>query len=72
MWCRTLADTAMSLLPGTGELLEVYLGDRLGLYEHLTGEPMTASDLASRGGIAERYAREWLEGQAVSIKALSR
>ena len=55
----------MSLI-GTAELLEVYLGDRLGLYEHLTGEPVTAGELATRGGIAERYAREWLEGQAVS------
>jgi hypothetical protein len=55
----------MSLI-GTAELMEIYLGDRLGLYEHLTAEPLTSGGLASRGGIAERYAREWLEGQAVS------
>lgn len=55
----------MSLI-GTAEMMGVYLGDRLGLYEHLTAESLTAGDLASRGGIAERYAREWLEGQAVS------
>jgi len=55
----------MSLI-GTAEVMDIYLGDRLGLYEHLTAESLTAGDLASRGGIAERYAREWLEGQAVS------
>jgi len=43
----------------------VYLGDRLGLYEALTeAGPSTASEVAARAGIAERYAREWLESQA--------
>jgi 2-polyprenyl-3-methyl-5-hydroxy-6-metoxy-1,4-benzoquinol methylase len=55
----------MSLI-ATAELLEVYLGDRLGLYQHLTEEPLTPAELAARSDIAERYAREWLEAQAVS------
>lgn len=61
-----LAERIFTSLIGTAELLEVYLGDRLGLYEHLTDGWLTASELAERNSIAERYAREWLEAQAVS------
>ena len=40
---------------------------RLGLYEALAGAgPVTAAELAGRAGIAARYAREWLEQQAVA------
>jgi 2-polyprenyl-3-methyl-5-hydroxy-6-metoxy-1,4-benzoquinol methylase len=49
------------------ELLSVHLGHRLGLYEVLaTSESCTSSELASAAGIAERYAREWLEQQATA------
>jgi 2-polyprenyl-3-methyl-5-hydroxy-6-metoxy-1,4-benzoquinol methylase len=49
------------------ELMSVYLGDRLGLYRALHADgPTTAPELARRAGIAERYALEWLEGQAAS------
>jgi 2-polyprenyl-3-methyl-5-hydroxy-6-metoxy-1,4-benzoquinol methylase len=52
---------------GTFELMAVYVGDRLGLYRALhDGGPATAAELATRTGIAERYAREWLEQQAVA------
>jgi 2-polyprenyl-3-methyl-5-hydroxy-6-metoxy-1,4-benzoquinol methylase len=51
----------------TMELANVELGIRLGLYEALAGAgPVTAADLAGRAGIAARYAREWLEQQAVA------
>jgi len=51
----------------TVELANVELGVRLGLYETLAGAgPVTAAALASSAGIAERYAREWLEQQAVA------
>ena len=51
----------------TIELANVELGVRLGLYEALAGAgPVTAAELASSAGIAERYAREWLEQQAVA------
>ena len=41
------------------------MGDRLGLYEALRdGSAVTSSELAATTGIAERYAREWLEQQA--------
>lgn len=51
---------------GTAELMNVYLGDRLGLYGPLAERSMTSSELAASAGIAERYAREWLEEQAVA------
>jgi 2-polyprenyl-3-methyl-5-hydroxy-6-metoxy-1,4-benzoquinol methylase len=51
----------------TMELANVELGIRLGLYDALAGAgPVTASALATRAQIAERYAREWLEQQAVA------
>ena len=61
-----LSERIFTSLVGTAELMEIYLGDRLDLYTHLATESLTSGELASRGGIAERYAREWLEGQAVS------
>jgi 2-polyprenyl-3-methyl-5-hydroxy-6-metoxy-1,4-benzoquinol methylase len=52
---------------GFGDLLHVYIGDRLGLYRTLANEgPATSAELARRAGIDERYAREWLEQQAVA------
>lgn len=49
------------------EMFSIYVGDRLGLYRALAeGGPSTAADLARRAGIDERYAREWLEQQAVA------
>lgn len=44
-----------------------FLGDHLGYYRALASHgPMTSAELGSRSGTAERYAREWLEHQAVS------
>ena len=52
---------------GYFDVLAIRLGDRLGLYRALAdGGPQTTAELAARAGIAERYAREWLEQQAVS------
>jgi len=49
------------------ELFSVHLGCELGLYRALeSGGPATPPELAARAGIAERYAREWLEQQAVA------
>lgn len=51
----------------SNEMLTVYLGVDLGLYDALKEHgPATAHELASRTGIAERYAQEWLEQQAVA------
>jgi 2-polyprenyl-3-methyl-5-hydroxy-6-metoxy-1,4-benzoquinol methylase len=51
---------------GMGEVLTVYLGDKLGLYAALGSRSATPAELASRAGVAERYAREWLEQQAAA------
>jgi SAM-dependent methyltransferase len=44
-----------------------YLGDRLGLWQALASvESATSAELADRCGLAERYLREWLSGQAAT------
>ena len=49
------------------ELANVELGIRLGLYEAMAGAgAMTSAELAETCGVHERYAREWLEQQAVA------
>src|SRR4051812_38683002 len=49
------------------ELGAVYLGDQLGLYKALKeAGPATSLQLAERTHTHERYAREWLEQQAVT------
>lgn len=49
------------------ELFGIYLGKELGLYEALrSGRSLTPPELAQEAGIAPRYAREWLEQQAVA------
>jgi SAM-dependent methyltransferase len=43
----------------------ILIGDKLGLYRAMAdGTPVTAADLASRTGTAERYVREWLNANA--------
>lgn len=52
---------------GTVDVLTVYIGDRLGLYRALRdGGSATPSELASKCSVNGRYAREWLEQQAVA------
>ena len=49
------------------EMFSIYVGDRLGLYRALVQSgPSTSTQLARAAGIDERYAREWLEQQAVA------
>jgi 2-polyprenyl-3-methyl-5-hydroxy-6-metoxy-1,4-benzoquinol methylase len=61
-----LAERLFGAALGAFDLLTIALGDRLGLYRSLaTDGPATPAELAKRTGIAPRYAREWLEGQAV-------
>jgi 2-polyprenyl-3-methyl-5-hydroxy-6-metoxy-1,4-benzoquinol methylase len=60
-----LADRLFRDMAGALELLTVYLGERLGLYQALYAEgPATSGELAGRTGATERYVREWLEHQA--------
>jgi len=42
----------------------VVIGEKLGLYKALAGEPMTSAQLAARTNTDERYVREWLSSQA--------
>jgi len=51
---------------GVMDIATVYLGDRLGLYQALSGSPASAPELATRTGLDARYVREWLEQQAIS------
>jgi SAM-dependent methyltransferase len=49
------------------EAASIALGRRLGLYRALEdGGPSTATELGAAAGIHPRYAREWLEQQAVA------
>ena len=49
------------------EVAATYLGDHLGLYQAMRDiGPTTSPQIAGRAGINERYAREWLEQQAVA------
>lgn len=50
---------------GALELQSIHIGRRLGLYESLRS-PRTTAELAEHAGIDPRYAREWLEQQAVA------
>jgi 2-polyprenyl-3-methyl-5-hydroxy-6-metoxy-1,4-benzoquinol methylase len=62
-----LAERLFGASLGAYEVLTVNLGDRLGLYRALaeTG-PATSAEVAETTGTHERYAREWLEQQAVA------
>src|SRR5688572_32302969 len=61
-----LATRLLGAVLASLDLQAVYLGERLGLYRALQdGGPATATELAERAGIHPRYAREWLEHQAV-------
>ena len=52
---------------GFMEILSIYVGDRLGLYRAIAASGgATAHELATRTDTHERYAREWLEQQAVA------
>ncbi len=53
---KVLGDTS-----GMTVMLMAHLGDRLGLFKALADNgPVTSGELATRAGINERYAREWL------------
>jgi 2-polyprenyl-3-methyl-5-hydroxy-6-metoxy-1,4-benzoquinol methylase len=62
-----LAEQLFGAALGVLELATTQLGLELGLYDALAdGGPATSAELAARAGIAERYAREWLEQQAAA------
>src|SRR3954468_1743470 len=62
-----LAERLLGATLGALELHSVYLGSELGLYDTLERDgALTPDELAEQAGIAPRYAREWLEQQAVA------
>jgi 2-polyprenyl-3-methyl-5-hydroxy-6-metoxy-1,4-benzoquinol methylase len=62
-----LAERLFGATLGALELFSVYLGVELGLYRTLERHgALTPQDLAGHAGIDPRYAREWLEQQAVA------
>jgi SAM-dependent methyltransferase len=64
---EALVERAFEALIGSLELASMHLGERLGLYAALDeAGPCTSGELAARAGVDERYAREWLEQQAVA------
>lgn len=51
----------------TMDLLHIYVGHKLGIYKLMAaGEALSVADLAAMAGMHPRYAREWLEQQAVT------
>ena len=61
------ADRLLASALGFADILAAHLGDRLGWYRSLAAAgPSTAAELAERTGTSPRYAREWLEQQAVT------
>lgn len=62
-----LAERLFSSAVASFDLAGVYLGLRLGWYASLEADgPTTPQELAERTGTDARYAREWLEQQAVA------
>jgi SAM-dependent methyltransferase len=62
-----VADRLLSAALGALDVLAIALGERLGYYQVLAQhEPLTPAGLAAASHTAPRYAREWLEQQAVS------
>jgi hypothetical protein len=62
-----LAERLSGATLGALELFSVQLGAELGLYGSLAQRgQQTAGELAGSAGIAPRYAREWLQEQAVA------
>ena len=61
------AERILESVLGCFDVFTIFLGDRLGLYETLAKDgPLPSRDLAIRTRTHERYAREWLEQQAMS------
>jgi hypothetical protein len=62
-----VAGRLMAAAMGTLDILAVALGERLGYYRLLAQSgPLTPAGLAAASRTAPRYAREWLEQQAVT------
>ncbi|WP_370614531.1 class I SAM-dependent methyltransferase [Mumia sp. Pv 4-285] len=64
---EAFAERIFASVLGAMDCLTIALGDSLGLYDALAEHgPLTPARLARHAEIDERYAREWLEQQAVA------
>lgn len=64
---EAVAERVFNAALGTMDVLAIHLGDRLGWYNALASDgPASSTELAERTGTSERYAREWLEQQAIT------
>ena len=63
---EAFAERVFGAVLGTMDVFSIHLGDRLGFYRALAEAPATPVELAERTGTDARYAREWLEQQAVT------
>ena len=64
---REFAGKVMTDTSGMTTTVLAALGDRLGLFKTLAAHgPTTSAELATAGGINERYAREWLGAMATA------
>ncbi|WP_111413011.1 class I SAM-dependent methyltransferase [Billgrantia lactosivorans] len=62
---EALVNLAVSDISAAYGGVMISLGSKLGLYQAMAGAgPLSAEELASRTGCAERYVREWLNAQA--------
>ena len=60
MTADVFANQVFDATLGYFQILSMYVGLRLGLYEALRDAELTAQALAGREGVDPRYAREWL------------
>src|SRR5712671_6819041 len=64
---KKTAEHVFGMLGGAMVSAMIYLGDRMGLYQALSGAgAITSAELTRKTGLHERWLREWLEGQATS------
>ncbi len=57
------ADRVFGSVIGALDTWAMYVGDKLGLYEHLAASSSTRDELVAATGMHPRYADEWLEHQ---------
>ena len=64
---KTFVRKALGDISSTTAVIMAIIGDRLGLFKALgDSSPTNSQELASRAGVNERYAREWLGGMAAA------
>lgn len=63
---QELADRLFGAVLGTLDVMSIYLGEKLGLYEGIQAGHQTRDQLASHTGVHWRYVGEWLEQQTVT------